>query len=596
MKHELIIKGRRVKTIIEEKGKSLVMRFAYNKTLLTEVKKMKGSRWNPDDKSWSVTDCERNRIGIEYLKGNDVYTDYLKTLINHPTRRPEVFKHQQLMVNMALNNKRVMWAAEMGTGKTLAFIETVELSGVALTLYVGTKSALRSVRLEVEKWGANFQCYYTTYESLHNLLESNLVVPDLVFFDESSKIKNHNARRSESAMKLANLVREKDGYIITASGTPTPKDPSDIWHQIEVLAPGFIAEGDKRKFTRKLALMQYIENGMGSKYEEVVTWWDDENKCQECGKMQHGHGNSHAWRKSINQVARISTMLKGIMVVLFKKDCLELPDKEFVEFKMKPTKEMLKQYGIFRNTKETAIGLLIALRQLSDGFIMDEKIVGEKECELCLGTTRTTNLESQEEIDCYRCNATGMENIIESKPKFIGSPKFDALTELADEYADIGRMVVYGSFVASVDNIVAHMCDLGWNVLRVDGRGYHCFNPDGLEIDSEELFLKEMDRSKNTGKIQKLCFVGNPKAASMGLTLHASPIAIYFSNDFSGEARMQSTDRIHRAGMDENRNAKIMDFICLKSDKLILNNLNNKKEMQDVVLGDIQKCMETSDD
>lgn len=591
-KHEFIIKGRKVKCLIDLQGKRLIMKFPYNKTLLGEVKNMKGARWNPEDKSWSVTNCDRNRISIEFLKGNDYYKDYLKPIQSYPAKRKEVFAHQQAMIDLALTRKRVMWAAEMGTGKTLAFIESAELSGANLCLYVGTKSALRSVRLEVEKWGADFQCYYTTYESLHTLLQTSFVTPDLVFFDESSKIKNHTARRSESAMELADMVRENDGYIITASGTPTPKDPSDIWHQIEVLAPGYIAEGDKRKYTRKLALMEYIENGMGAKYEQVVTWWDDEKKCQTCGKLEYGHGNSHTWKKSINEVAKINTNLKHIMTVLFKKDCLDLPDKEFVQFKMKPTKEMLKHYGIFRNTKETAIGLLIALRQLSDGFVMNEKVVGEKECELCIGTKKTENLETQEQVDCYRCDATGLEDVIETEPKFIGSPKFEALTEIAEEYDEVGRMVVFASFVASVDNVANHMAELGWCVIRVDGRGYHCFNEKGLEVDSEELFLKEMDRSKNKGKIRKLCFVGNPKASSMGLTLHASPIAVYFSNDFSGEARMQSTDRIHRAGMDENRNAKIMDFICLKSDKLILDNLNNKKEMQDVVLGDIKDCME----
>jgi SNF2 family DNA or RNA helicase len=46
-------------------------------------------------------------------------------------------------------------------------------------------------------------------------------------------------------------------------------------------------------------------------------------------------------------------------------------------------------------------------------------------------------------------------------------------------------------------------------------------------------------------------FVANPQAGGTGLTLTAANTAIYFSNSFSLEERLQSEDRCHRIGTKE---------------------------------------------
>ena len=80
----------------------------------------------------------------------------------------------------------------------------------------------------------------------------------------------------------------------------------------------------------------------------------------------------------------------------------------------------------------------------------------------------------------------------------------------------------------------------------------------------------------------------------MGLTFNISPVALYYSNDFDGEARMQSEDRIHRLGMDLNRAALIIDLIHLPTDTLVLNNLKKKKKLQSMTLGDIDDAFASS--
>ena len=95
---------------------------------------------------------------------------------------------------------------------------------------------------------------------------------------------------------------------------------------------------------------------------------------------------------------------------------------------------------------------------------------------------------------------------------------------------------------------------------------------------------------------EKVAFVGHPKSAGMGLTLTASPVVIYYSNDFDMEARVQSEDRIHRIGLDMNRGATIIDLIHLSSDLKVLENLQKKRDLQSLSLGEFKMALESQEE
>ena len=70
---------------------------------------------------------------------------------------------------------------------------------------------------------------------------------------------------------------------------------------------------------------------------------------------------------------------------------------------------------------------------------------------------------------------------------------------------------------------------------------------------------------------------------SMPLT--AATCVVYYSNDFSLEARLQSEDRCHRIGQTNNVlyvDLEVEDTV----DTRILNSLKGKKELADLVVGD----------
>jgi hypothetical protein len=153
------------KARVDDVDGRIELRFGYNQTLLEDIKAMSGARWNPDGKFWHIDDNEHNRFQLSYLKGEKPYAPYDAPLVDYTPKR-KLFTHQVEMVRHALTRHYCIFACEMGTGKTLASIETMETSGITDWWYVAPKSALASVYLEMLKWGSTIRPKFLTYEAL----------------------------------------------------------------------------------------------------------------------------------------------------------------------------------------------------------------------------------------------------------------------------------------------------------------------------------------------------------------------------------------------------------------------------------------------
>lgn len=614
-------------------GKKIFVSFGFNKTLIKEIKAMEGARWHGFDednprKVWSIAASSRNLFQLEYLMGSDPYKDYDRDLVQVDNWYRPLYNHQKAMVAHALTRKKCIFACEMGTGKTLAAIEAVERIPDLLDQdcwYVGPKSGVVAVRREFKKWDCKITPEFMTYEGLVKRMRAwsdGDKAPRVVIFDESSRIKNPTAYRSQAARHLADAVREDwgdKGFVILMSGTPAPKTPVDWWHQAEVACPGFLKEGTQGKFKMRLCLIEERESAAGGVYPHIVTWLDNENKCAKCGVLKSEHAASdHDFEKSENEVAKLYRRLQGLVLVQFKKDCLDLPEKQYEIITVKPTAEMLRAAKLIQKRAPRVISALILMRELSDGFQYTEKESGSMTCPNCHGrkivnepipmeehdplTAQEVKAEDFEyqEVECGYCQGTGEVPAYTREATDVKSPKDEVLIDQLDQHEEIGRLVVWGGFTGTIDRIVNICHQQGWATVRVDGRGYNGQDAHGHTIDSDTL-LDAMDNShprfdKLKQEYPKVCFVGHPKAGGMALTLHASPTAIFYSNDFDGEARQQAEDRIHRVGMDANRGAKIIDIFCLKTDKLVKENLDKKKALQKISMGDLEKCMEEDGD
>ncbi len=183
------------------------------------------------------------------------------------------------------------------------------------------------------------------------------------------------------------------------------------------------------------------------------------------------------------------------------------------------------------------------------------------------------------------CGQTGLVWGEDVKTTEVPCPKEDALIEILDEHEDVGRLVIYAGFTGSIDRIERICQKFQWETIRVDGRGWRMSNQ-FVESDTDAI-----QRFQDRKVTERIAFIGHPGSAGMGLTLTASPSILYYSNDFNAENRIQSEDRIHRPGMDLNRGATIIDLIHLPSDLKVLLNLQKKRDLQAITLGDMKESM-----
>jgi len=580
-------------------------RFGFNKILKDEIKMMDGARWHGSDdpprKVWSVKDCPRNRFQLAYLEHSGIndplnpYRLYEQGLVNFTPSR-SLYLHQLDLVKHGLTRKQGIWAAEMGTGKTLAAIELMEAASkkeaVTSWWWVAPKSALYSVQREFKKWNSQITPVFMTYEGLKKKLSEwrdGQDSPQGVIFDESSRLKNIASQRSQAAVHLTTAMRKEwsNPYIILMSGSPAPKSPADWWAQCEVACPGFLKEGTADKLRKTLAIVKEQESIIGGKYLQLVAWKDDEKKCEVCGKLELENPDHedpsiyHAFSPCVNEVARLYRRMSGLVIVKNKKDCLDLPEKQYRIIRCKPSQSMLNAAQMILDTASSTLKANILLRELSDGFQYVTIGIGvDEECNVCKGEGRY--FENDEWGTCPKCDGKCLVEKEERQAKQIPTAKEDALVDLLDEFDVVGRLVIYGGFTGSVERIVDICKRCKWKVIKADGHGWASTLPGGIQE-----WLSEFQE----GKEERVAFVGQAGAAGMGLTLTASPAVVYYSNDFNAESRIQSEDRIHRPGMDVNRGATIIDIFNLPSDEYVYNNLKVKRKLQGISLGDFQRSI-----
>lgn len=622
-------KNMRLKSIDSD---TIELQFQYDPYIISEVKQLESARWNPDKKVWTIRKSQHNAFVLQYLSGQNPYYQWEQPLIEYNSNR-KLYSHQLDMVRRGITYKQELLACDMGTGKSLAAIEIMEYFGYKDSLWIGPKSALQAAELEFMKWGLKIWPKLMSYDELKKYIlnKNTFEAPQLIIFDEIQKCRNSTTQRAISAQFIADKMREKykkDSVIIGMSGTPAPFAPSDWFSLAKIIRPGFLKEGNIYKFKQRLGLIQQKESNVGGVYPELITWWDDENKCKICGKYKDDifHIMSdHDWEPSINEVKLLYERLKGLTVIHRKKDCLkELPDKIFRVIKCEPSESILRAAKLILANAKNVITANILLRELSDGFQYKEIEIGYETCKGCKGKKNIISpilvewgcsncgikgdgefincpkcestlqeehkIYEQKEIDCPYCDGSGEVPKTERQAiQILECPKDQLLINSLDEHEEIGRCVVYAGFTGSVDRCVDICKKQKWNTIRVDGRGWEASWSNDIKPIN---MLQEFQKIDNKSSLEKIIIVGQPESAGIGLNLTASPTVNYFSNSFKPEARDQSMDRIHRPGMDLCKGATINDFIHLPSDLKVLETLKMRKNLQDMSLGDFQDCYE----
>jgi len=616
------------------------MDFRFNRELTTLIKSsLEKYKYHGYDevnprKVWSCAITKRNNFRLRFLMGINVYEWYDAPIPEIEFKRP-LFEAQRKMVGHCVQHKRCEIAGEMGTGKTLAAIETMERSGGGLWYWVGPKSALAAVKLDLRKWKCSVTPEFFTYEGFTKKVNSGeMEVPKGIVFDEASKLKNAKTKRTTAAMDAADAILESDGYLILMSGTPAPKSPVDWWAQTEMCCPGFLKEPTPEAMKYTMAFIEEIEGLEGTTFPKLIGWKDSDKRCDVCGHFENDplhfcykheeiikreiiekrrNGVStielevtlrriqdtkslqtgmHDFVPATNEVARLYKRLRGLVLPVFKKDCLDLPDKFYRPIECTPPADMIRSAEAV-DQMHRKVTARMKKRQIIDGFLYSKRKSGERKCQSCAGEGKisfwwsddlmcivpegTENAVFREDQPCPECAGEGSIDVFEEFTQEITSPKEAVVVDLLDEFDDCGRIVISAAFTASIDKLTALVVRQGWEFIRLDGRGW-----------STSWGLKEpveiLEAFQDTTGPEKIAFIMHPESGGMGLTLTASPAIIIYSNTDKLEDRLQLEDRIHRPGMDVNKGATIIDLFCLDVDRMIYDNNGNKHDLQQLTL------------
>lgn len=573
-------------------------------------------KWDMDGKYWSVADDLRSRFQLMSLTGGNPYENWEKPLIEHSFQR-DLMAHQRLMVNHALTYHYKILAAEPGTGKSLTMIETIEKSDVDWW-YVSSKSGCVAVELEFEKWGINRVPELMTYEGLlkrYKAWNPGDYVPPAIVFDEYSRCTNSHAQRAQSCRHFADQIRKQygwNGYVIGASGSCSPKSPVGWWMLAEIIFPGFLRENNAKSFEWRLRIFEQKETSQGT-FPVPVAWRDDERRCDICGLFEFEEDEDgkkvpthfdafgipckgHPHTPSKNEVAYLRDRLDGLVLTVFKKDCLDLPELEYREMVLPATPTIKRAAKALASSARTTIQALTWLRALSDGFQYEttqtETMI---QCPVCKGSGEYKAWEAEdfEELEgcvqtsgvCDTCQGEGQVPKFVRESKYFKGPKQEALEGLLDSCEEHGRIIVSAGFTASIDRCVQICQNKGWDVIRIDGRGWKImpYNPEH-KPDRKTKAMQYWQKSPN-----KVAIVMHPESGGTGLTLTEAYMIVVYSNDFKPENRIQLVNRIHRPGMT--RGAVIVDLLHLGTDRKVLDTLKANHKLEKLSLGDIAESV-----
>ena len=609
-------------------GDRCYLKFGYNKKLVEATKEFAGRKWggysDPPTKEWSFPLTGRNMFRLSKFLGKKVFAPWDAPLQDFevPERHKALpfWEHQKDLYNHVLSRKQSVIVGDMGTGKSRVAIAAAEYVSTHHGVpdediwFVGPVNAVNAVTREMRKWDCPIDIAMFTYDKLvSHLKEYEGEPPRFLILDEASKLKNWNTQRTKAVWHLTEAMREKwddDCWIVEMSGTPAPKTPVDWWSIAEIARPGFLKEPTAAKLRNALCVIEERENATGGLYPHIVGWLDNPKKCAVCCKFENEHDDfaDHAFKPSVNELAKIYHRLKGLVIIKHIKDCMDLPEMQRRIVRLKPSMTTVRAAQMIKKSSERAPQKLMLLRELSDGFQYKQVAVGMKQCPRCLGHKEVMEFVAQEMdeaglpklqdsgdqelIACPFCEGEGEVQNLESQAVYVDTPKDAFLDFLLEEHVEVGRFVVWAAFTATLDRITQFCIDRGWAVLRIDGTGVTAITG-ATEPDLDPQVLMDcMDYSdpKHDDLLRsypKVVVVSHPKSGGMSYTFTSAPAQLYYGNDHNGEDKMQSLARILRGGMHMTRGVTTYEIVHLPEDKMVIDNLEAKKDMQAVTLNDL---------
>lgn len=343
----------------------------------------------------------------------------------------------------------------------------------------------------------------TGYDLLVRFLK---LAPTMMVVDECSLIKTPGAKITRCIQQLGKYA----AFRMMLTGTEVTQGPLDLYAQFQFLKAGSLGCPNFATFRARYAEWRQrviVSGGNQRKFDELIRYTNlDELK---------------------RNVSKLAFQIR-------KKDCLDLPEKQYVRRTVVMGKEQREIY---------------------------DKVKARVLAEFQFGTITTANaLVKMTRLAQITGGFLGIDD--EGKTKPIKNAKLESLKEIIDDLPSDAQVVIWARFIDELEAIT--------NMLPAK-EGVACY---WGGISARDDCAAEF----KTGK--RRFMVAQQRAGGKGHTWIAGTYVIYFSNNFSLEDRLQSEDRTHRIGQKEQ--VTYIDLVVEDSiDEKVHVALRAKKEIAD---------------
>ena len=391
-----------------------------------------------------------------------------------------------------IDHKTVLWTATTSKAKDKEYQQLLKID---LDLHI----LIMNVEAFSTKKGLEFA---TKFLNCHKAIMA---------VDESTTIKTPTAKRTKAICAVGKLAT----YRRILTGSPVTKSPLDLYTQCEFLNENLLGFNSYYTFRNRYAIMK--QANFGGRRVQLV------------GGYQR-----------LDELAKI---LKPFSDRVLKENCLDLPEKTYIERQVELTDEQKKTY---ETMKSAALALLKGKMATAPHVL--------------------TQLMRLHQITCGHLKNDD-DTITEIKNNRITS-----LLELLEEVE--GKVIIWANYVYDIKQIVNAVSKKYGEDSIVQYYG-------AVPADVRQKNIEKFQDPKSPVRF----FIGNPQTGGYGITLTAANNVVYYSNGYDLEKRLQSEDRAHRIG--QKKAVTYVDLIAPKTvDEKIRKALRKKINIATEVMGE----------
>ena len=329
--------------------------------------------------------------------------------------------------------------------------------------------------------------------------------------DESTSIKTPTAKRTKSILSIGKLAN----YRRILTGSPVTKSPLDLYTQCAFLNEHLLGFTSYYTFRNRYATM--LDRNFGGRRVQIVGGY--------------------------KRLDELSQILKAFSDRVLKENCLDLPEKIYIERQVELTDEQSKAYSTMKSA---------ALASIKGKMATAPHIL--------------TQMMRLHQITCGH---------LKSDDGTITEIKNNRLEELLDVLDEIeGKAIIWANYIYDIEHIVSV-------IKKKYGENSVVQYYGAVSSDKRQEAIQKFQDTNSDARF----FVGNPQTGGYGITLTAANTVIYYSNGYDLEKRLQSEDRAHRIG--QKKSVTYVDLVTPKTvDEKIKKALRKKINIATEIMGE----------